>query len=116
MTEPKPMQPPPSETQDYSMLSRRWSGEKLITSPIALQIARLIHHETYGQADLDANEPLGIRDEQDVWIVSGAKFVPFDPAGPQLDGPLEMRISKYDGQILSYLFRIALSQPKSPQA
>jgi NTF2 fold immunity protein len=83
------------------MLSRRWSGEKLITGSIALQIARLIHHQTYGQADLDANEPLGIRDEQDVWIVSGVKIVPIDPAGPVLDGPLEMRISKYDGQILS---------------
>jgi hypothetical protein len=114
VTEPKPMQPSPSEIQDYSMLSRRWSGEKLITGSIALQIARLIHHQTYGQADLDANEPLGIRDEQDVWIVSGVKIVPFDPAGPVLDGPLEMRISKYDGQILSYLFRFALSHPKSP--
>jgi hypothetical protein len=114
VSEPKPMQPPPDEIQDYSVLSRRWSGEKLITGLIAVQMARLAHRETYGQTDLDANEPLDVRDEQDVWIVSGSKIVPFDPAGPILDGPLEMRVSKYDGQILSYLFRLALSQPKSP--
>jgi len=101
LSEPEPT-PLPSESQDYSMQSRRWNGEKLITSQIALQLVRLIHLATYGQSDLDANEPLDIRDEPDIWIVSGTKIVPFDPTGPMLDGPLEMRISKYDGQILSY--------------
>jgi hypothetical protein len=95
---------PPNQSQDLSMVSRRLSGDTLINETIAVEIARLVHRATYGQADLEANEPLRVWSEGDCIIVVGSKPTPSSPKDDALDGPLAMRISKYDGQILSYVF------------
>jgi NTF2 fold immunity protein len=102
---------PIAEAPDYSMLSRRWSGQKLISADLAVAIARQIHKEQYGQTTLDEDEPLSVSDDGDCWIVNGGKKRNFEPKNLVLDGPLRMRISKFDGQILSYLFAIALPRP-----
>ncbi len=96
---------------DYSMLSRRWSGTKLITSQMAIEIARMVHRESGGQADLERNEPLSAAEDGDAWVVSGAKPVKYDPSHPVLDGSLQMRISQFDGQILSYVLAMILPRP-----
>jgi hypothetical protein len=106
------MKAPDEVALDYTMLSRRWSGVKLITAEIAVEFVRLVHRQTYGQSDLEANEPLNVSLDNDAWLVLGSKHVPYSSGAVALDGPLEMRISQYDGQILSYLFRVALTQPK----
>ncbi len=91
------------------MLSRRWSGVELITAEIALEIARRVHAHTYGAADLAANEPLIITEEGHNWVVAGAKpgprIVPDQPLDLSRveDFPFGMKISKFDGRILSYL-------------
>ena len=92
---------------DYTMLSRRWRGDTLITSDIALEIARRVHVNVYGQEDLSANEPLSATETGNNWIVRGSK--PIRPVRPDqpLDGPLVMKISKFDGQILTYMFAIS---------
>jgi len=100
---------PCGDEPDYTMLSRRWNGVKLITAEIAIELARRVHASEYGADDLAANEPLSVTESGNAWLVSGSK------AGPQLtrgqpidvsridDFPFGMKISKFDGQILSYL-------------
>jgi hypothetical protein len=95
---------------DYSMQSRRWSQQKLITCQTAIEIARLVHRDSYSQVDLDANEPVTARADGDTWLVSGAKENKYEP-GSKLDGALEMRISQFDGQILSYVLSFVLPRP-----
>ncbi len=96
---------------DYSMLSRRWSGIKLITSQMAMEIARIVHRELEGQANLDCNEPLSVVDDGDSWVVSGAKSIEYDPSNPVLEGSLKMRISQFDAQILSYVLALTMPRP-----
>ena len=92
---------------DFTILSRRWRGDTLITSDIALEIARRVHVNLYGQADLSANEPLSATEKGNNWIVLGAKPIRPVRADQPLDGPLLMKISKFDGQILTYMFAIS---------
>jgi len=92
---------------DYTMMSRRWSGEILITSDTAIEIARRVHLNHYGQADLSANEPLSVSEKGSHWLVIGAKKIKEIRPNETLDGPLVMKISKFDGQILSYFFALA---------
>jgi len=103
--------PNSSETPDYTMLSRRWSGQTLISVDIAIQLARLVHEEQYGQSALREEEPLSVEEDGDCWVVKGAKALKYDVTTPKLDGPMEMRISKFDGQILSYAFVAPLPRP-----
>jgi hypothetical protein len=94
------------EGPDYTMLSRRWSGETLITTETALELARSVHRNLYGADDLSANEPLTATEDGDNWIVRGSKKMKELRANEPLDGPMIMKISKYDAQILSYMFGI----------
>jgi hypothetical protein len=93
------------------MLSRRWSGTKLITSQIALEIARLVHKEGSAEADLELDEPLSVTEDGDAWIISGARSINYDPGSPVANGSLRMRISQFDGQILSYVLAMTLRRP-----
>jgi hypothetical protein len=105
---------------DYSMLSRRWSGAKLITSQVALEIARLVHKQAEGESDLASNEPLTAAEEGDTWVVTGSKIVRYDPKDEKLDGSLRIVISQFDAQILSYTLAFVLPRdfalPKSNDA
>ena len=105
-----------------SMFLRRISGQKLISSPIALEIARLVLKEQSGQGALEANEPLTVAEDGDDWIVLGnaPSPAPFDASGLKLEGPFKMRLSQFDGQILDCVFvvtmpRAATIPPKSAE-
>lgn len=95
---------------DYTMLSRRWNGVELINSDTALELARRVHAASYGAAHLAANEPLEIREIGNNWLIVGSKPGPEITPDRPLDlsqsqeFPFAMKISKFDGQILSYLF------------
>ena len=91
------------------MLSRRWSGEILITEEIAVELARNVHRNLYGADDLLSNEPLTVTEDGDEWVVQGSKELKPLRADEILEGPMIMRISKYDAQIMSYMFAIKLS-------
>lgn len=100
---------------DYSMLSRRWNGIKLITSQMAMEIARIVHRKSEGQAALDRDEPLCVVEDGDAWVVSGAKPIAYDPSNPALEGSLKMRISQFDAQILSYVLATTMPRPATPE-
>jgi len=99
-----------SAQPDYSMLSRRWSGVKLIDSQIAIEIARLVHKQAAGEADLASNEPLLAAEDGDAWVVTGSKVVRYNSNDQSLGGSLRMVISQFDGQILSYALTLVLPQ------
>jgi len=99
---------------DYSMLSRRWSGSKLVTSQIALEIARLVHTQAEGENDLANNAPLAAAAEGDTWIVTGSKVVRHDSSMEKLDGSLRMVISQFDAQIVSYTLTFVLPRNLAP--
>jgi hypothetical protein len=92
------------------MQSRRWSGEELVGAETALAIARLVHEQHYGHVALEQVEPVSVKDDGNCWIVAGSKPGDYDPK-KKLDGPHQMRISKFDGQILSYSFVVTLPTP-----
>jgi hypothetical protein len=96
VTEAKSSQP------DFSIVSRRLNGVKLVTQEIALQLARLVHGFVEGAESLAANEPLLITEAGDDWVITGSRTGSYDGTLPGLVGPLSMRISQYDAQILSY--------------
>ncbi len=99
---------------DYSMQSRRWSGTKLITSQIAVDIARLVHRQTGGDSGLAINEPLLVAESGDNWVVTGSKITRYDPNDQALGGSLRMVISQFDGQILSYALTLTLPRDLAP--
>ena len=103
-----------SEQPDYTMLSRRWSGARLITSQIAIEIARLVHKQAQGEADLASNEPLLAIEEGDAWVVTGSKVVRYDPTDGALGGSLRLVVSQFDGQILSYARTLVLPHDLAP--
>ena len=105
---------PSKDRQDYTMLSRRWSGEILITEEIAVELARNVHRNLYGVDDLSANEPLTVTGDGDEWIVQGSEKLKTLHADENLEGPMIMRISKYDAQIMSYMFVIKPSVEIDP--
>ena len=103
-----------ADQPDYSMLSRRWSGAKLVTSQIALEIARLVHAQAEGENDSASNEPLAATAEGDTWIVTGSKVVRYYSNKETLDGSLRMVISQFDAQILSYTLTFVLPRNLAP--
>lgn len=94
-------------TQDGSMWMRRASGVELISAQTALEIARRVVMDQFGQLQVDRNEPLRSVSDGDAWLITGTqsqKFNEENPPTPSWAGPLRMRISRFDGQILSYVF------------
>ena len=98
---------------DFSMRSRRWNGVRLISSDTALYVARMVHLGQEGSESLAANEPLSVRAEGAEWVVMGALKVAQDVTNPGLVGPLQMRISQFDAQILSYVMLLAANGPSA---
>jgi hypothetical protein len=102
-----------NESQDGSMWLRRASGVKLISAQIAVEIARLVVKEQYGQLEVDRNEPFSVIDSGDAWIVTGHESPEFNaknPPEPTWSGPLRMSVSQFDGQILNYVFTFEWSK------
>ena len=103
-----------SDQPDYSMLSRRWNGTKLVSSQIAVEIARLVHGQTEGQSALAVNEPLLVAENGDNWVITGSKVARYDPSNQAPGGSLRMVISQFDGQILSYALALTLPRDLAP--
>jgi len=81
--------------------------QKLISADIAIEIARRVTLNRYGQSELDKILPLTALEEGDNWIVVGT-FPPdivarFKSRSADF-GPMRMTISSWDGQILDYQF------------
>ena len=91
---------------DLTMLGRRGAREVLVSAQTALELARRVHSDYYGANELVANEPLTVSELGNNWIVRGAKRAGRFESGHVPDGPLVMKISKTDAQILSYRFEI----------
>ncbi len=92
-----------------SMWLHKSLGRKLISADTAIQIARLVTRERYGQMEVDRNEPLKVVAAGDTWDDTGSQNESFDaehPRDPAWGGPLRMQISQFDGQIVEYDFAI----------
>ncbi len=92
-----------------SMWLRRANGANLISAKSAEAIVRMILADEAGQAEVERNEPLSVRDEGEAWLVSGSPPDPArapDPKTPNWAGPVQARIAKFDGRILDYSFTI----------
>jgi hypothetical protein len=102
-----------TDSKASSMWLHRSLGTKLISADIAMEIARLITRERYGQIEVDRNEPLKLEAVDDTWTVTGSVNEDFDSAHPRQPvwgGPLRMQISQFDGQILEYVFDVGWSK------
>lgn len=91
------------------MWLRYANGAQLISTKTAQELARMIIKDEYGEAELDRNEPLSIHDEGKTWLVSGSMPTApdsSDPRQPSWGGPIQVRISKFDGQIIDYMHTI----------
>lgn len=89
------------------MWMRRASGVKLISAQTAIELARQVVHDELGPTEVERNEPLNAVEDGDAWVVVGNELVEFNTEHPPVSGwigPLWMRISQFDGQILSYVF------------
>ena len=72
-----------------------------------MDIARLVVKDQFGQLEIDRNEPLKFVTDGDAWLITGSNSQEFNAKNqpdPPWSGPLRMRISRFDGQILSYVF------------
>jgi|SRR5579863_3849284 hypothetical protein len=94
------------------MMARRAAGMKLVTDAIALEIARLVLTKEHGDDELKRQLPLFISADADTWVVRGSRPTVTDNDVPQLDGPFEMRISQFTGQIFSCCFLFVLNSRK----
>ena len=90
------------------MMARRAAGMKLITDAIAVEIARLVLVKEHGEDELKRQLPLSVIAEDDTWVVRGSR----PKAANTLDGPLEVRISQFTGQIFSCCFLFDMAPSK----
>ncbi len=98
-----------SDQSASSMWLHRSLGTKLISADIAEEIARLVTRGRYGQMEVDRNEPLNVVGAGDAWVITGSQNEDFDaqhPREPAWGGPVRMKISQFDGQILEYDFAV----------
>jgi len=105
-----------SGQQDPSMWMRRAGGVKLISAPTAIEIARRVLNDELGAIEVQRNEPLTAAEDDDAWVIIGSESAEFNVQHPPVSGwagPLRMRISQYDGQILSYVFSFDWGKAKA---
>lgn len=113
------MDKPSNTEQDGSMWMRRAGGVELISAQTAMEIAKRVILDQFGQLEVDRNEPLKAVADGDAWLVTGTQsqqFTENNPPNPTWAGALRMRISRFDGQILSYLFDLDWRAAKAPEA
>jgi hypothetical protein len=105
-----------SDHEDASMWMRRAGGVKLISASTAIELARRVLNDELGAIELERNEPLTAEQDGDTWIVTGSESDEFNAQHPPTSGwtgPLQMRISQFDGQILSYVFTFDWGKAKA---
>jgi len=96
-----------SQDQAFSMVIHAATGQKLISESTALEIARRVTLDRFGQLEVDRNLPLRAREDGNTWVILGTyskEFNERNPPNPPWGGPLHMVISSRDGQILAYEF------------
>jgi hypothetical protein len=78
------------------------AGRDLISREIALEIARLVFIDVFGQDDFEKQAPLMIRDEGSTWLVEGSREYDYDsqPADQILEGNAIIEIAKRNGAIV----------------
>jgi hypothetical protein len=104
------------EQEDFSMWSRRANGVKLISDATAIEIARRVLNDELGPIEVERNEPLSVVQDGDCWVVTGSESTEFNAKHPPASGwagPLQMRISQFDGRILSYVFTFDWAKAKA---
>ena len=101
-----------SDEERPDMMARRAAGMKLITDVIALEIARLVLTKEHGDGEFKEQLPLSVTPEDDTWVVRGSRPMVTDSDLPKLDGPFEMRISQFTGQIFSCCFLFNMGPAK----
>ncbi len=90
-----------SDIDSPLMFLYRASGRKLISETVALEYARLVLKSEYGDEEVQRQQPLTISADGEDWVITGS--VPF-PDDFRLDGPFQMRVAQFDGQIRSFAF------------
>ena len=94
--------------------SRRWRQIDLRVDRNRTRQASL--NDELGAIELERNEPLTAEEDGDTWIVTGSESDEFNAQHPPASGwtgPLQMRISQFDGQILSYVFTFDWGKAKA---
>ncbi|MGO8835063.1 MAG: hypothetical protein ACLQE9_19910 [Roseiarcus sp.] len=94
------------------MTARRAAGMRLITEAIAREIARLVVANEHGEDELKAQLPFSVDPEADAWVVRGSRPMMVGSDFSKLNGPLEMRISQFTGQIFTCHFQFYLPTPE----
>jgi hypothetical protein len=96
-----------SDQESASMWMRRVGGVKLISASKAIELARRVVNDEFGAIEVARNEPLIAVEDGDTWVVIGSESPEFNvahPPTPNWAGPVHMRVSQFDGQILGYVF------------
>ena len=106
------MFPSKPDGEYLDMMARRAAGIKLITDSIAREIARLVLLNEHGEDVLKEQLPLVVAAEADTWVVRGSGPMVVSPDLSKAKGPLEMRISQFNGQIFTCHFLFYLPTPK----
>jgi hypothetical protein len=99
--------------KDISIFGFQASGQTLVSSTVALEFARLVFRDNYGDDALAAQLPLTVEAHADEWIVRGSAphaVSPRYPTDPKEDGQLEMGIAQLDGQIRRLIFNISFPE------
>jgi hypothetical protein len=99
--------------RDISIFGIQASGQTLVSNQVALEFARLILRDNYGDDALAAQSPLTVEADADEWIVRGSAphaVTPHYPTDPKEHGQLEMRIAQLDGQIRRLIFNISFPE------
>lgn len=76
----------------------------LITSDTAIEIIRRVVRDRYGQHEVERNEPLTVKEEDDTWLVRGTVSPSAAESREAWLGPIRGRVAKFDGQILGFIF------------
>ncbi len=99
--------------KDISIFGIESSGHTLISSAAAIEFARLVLRDKYGDRALATQSPLTVEADADEWVVRGsaphAVSASF-PTDPDEQGRLEMRVAQLDGQIRRFAFNISFPE------
>ncbi len=97
---------------DSSMQLLSIMGQHLVARETALEVAKLLLRDNYGQAELDSQLPLTITDGGDCWMIRGCKrrnMRAATPANDVREADFVITITKSDCRVLKLAFEGALT-------
>ncbi|MEZ5857104.1 MAG: NTF2 fold immunity protein [Hyphomicrobiaceae bacterium] len=106
---------PEFEGKDYDLSVYLYliSGERLITKSTALEISRMVLCDRFGSEEVRRQEPFGVEERGETWVVSGGQQPQWDDGRPREAlrlGRAEVIISQLDGRII----KLAVEAPIPP--